>query len=152
MRLSLAVALVFASATAARAGSSSSLLDLSADGTRLLVANTDTGSVSVIDVKARQKLHEVAVGDHPEGVAWAGNVALATVYGDDAVQFVETATGKIVHTLAVADEPYGIVTTRDGKFAYVTHDNPGTVSEIDVASRKVTRTVAVGHGCRGLAI
>ncbi len=152
MRSLFAFALLLGSAAACPAGSSSSLLDLSADGSRLLVANTDAGSVSVIDVKARQKLVEVAVGDHPEGVAWAGNLALATVYGDDAVQFINAATGRVVHTLAVADEPYGIVTTRDGAFAYVSHDYPGTVSEIDVAGRKVTRTFAVGKDCRGLAL
>ena len=152
MRLPLAVALVLTLAATAPAGSSSSLLDLSADGTRLLVANTDTGSVSVVDVTTRRKLVEVAVGDHPEGVAWAGNLALVTAYGDDAVQFVETTTGKLAHTLAVADEPYGIVTTRDGRFAYVSHDYPGTVSEIDVAAREVTRTFAVGKGCRGMAL
>jgi YVTN family beta-propeller protein len=137
---------------AAHAGSSSSLLDLSPDGTKLLVANTDTGSVSVVDLKTRQKLSETPVGDHPEGVAWAGSIALVTVYGDDVVKFVDTATGKVEFTLPVVDEPYGIVVTKDAKWAYITHDYFGSVSEIDVTARKVTRNFTVGKDCRGLAI
>jgi YVTN family beta-propeller protein len=135
------------------AGSSNSLLDVSPDGSRLAVANTDTGTVSVVDLKQRKKLAEFPCGDHPEGVAWAGDSTtfLATVYGDDCVHFYHAEKGHQL-TLKVDDEPYGIVTTKDGKFAYVTHDYPGTVSEIDVAARKVLRTFMVGPGARGIAL
>ena len=140
-------------ASVASAGSSNSLLDVSPDGMLLAVANTDSGTVSVVDLKARKKLAEYPCGDHPEGVAWAGNsgVFLATVYGDDRVLFYDAAKGH-VFSLPVDDEPYGIVTTKDGKFAYVSHDYPGTVSEIDIVARKVTRTFTAGPNARGLAI
>jgi YVTN family beta-propeller protein len=135
------------------AGSSNSLLDVSPDGSRLAVANTDSGTVSVVDLKSRKKLAEFPCGDHPEGVAWAGNSGtfLATVYGDDRVLFFDAAKGHIF-SLPVDDEPYGIVTTKDGKFAYVSHDYPGTVSEIDIAARKVTRRLAAGPNSRGIAL
>jgi YVTN family beta-propeller protein len=129
-------------------------MDVSPDGARLLVANTDNGTVTVVDVAKRQAVCELPAGDHPEGTAWVGrtSVGLVTVYGDDKVLFLDADAGKVIHTLKVDDEPYGIVTTRDGKFAYVTHDYPGTVSEIDISARKVTRTFKVGSGCRGLAL
>lgn len=151
-QLLIAVALLLPAP--AFAGSSNSLLDVSPDGSRLLVANTDTGSITVVDLKTRKPLCEIPAGDHPEGVAWVGNgpLALATVYGDDMVLFLDADQKKVVHTLKVADEPYGVVTTRDGKFAYVTHDYPGTVSEIDIAARKVSRTFKVGNDCRGIAL
>lgn len=135
------------------AGSSNSLLDVSPDGSRLAVANTDSGTVSVVDLKQRKKVAEFPAGDHPEGVAWVGGSGtfLATVYGDDCVRFYDAAKG-YQFTLKVDDEPYGIVTTKDGKFAYVTHDYPGTVSEIDIPARKVARTFAVGPGARGIAL
>jgi YVTN family beta-propeller protein len=149
--LGLCVCVIMASSLFA--GSSNSLMDVSPDGTRLAVANTDTGTVSVIDLKSRKKLAEFPCGDHPEGVAWAGNSTtfLSTVYGDDCVHFYDVEKGH-QFTLPVSDEPYGIVTTKDGKFAYVSHDYPGTVSEIDLTLRKVTRTFAVGPGARGIAI
>jgi YVTN family beta-propeller protein len=153
MRL-LPPALVCLLAAPALAGSSSSLLDVSPDGTRLLVANTDNGTVTVVDLKARKPLGEVAVGDHPEGVAWVGNgpLAVATAYGDDRVLLLDTERMAVAHALDVADEPYGVVTTTDGRFAYVTHDYPGTVTEIDLSARRVARTFQVGAGCRGVAL
>jgi YVTN family beta-propeller protein len=150
MRSACVLTLVLAGV--ARAGSSSSLLDVSPDGSRLLAANTDTGTVSVIDLKARTRLFELPAGDHPEAAAWAGPVGLATVYGDDRVVFFDPPAGVVTHVLPVADEPYGIVTTRDGKRAYVSHDYPGTVTEIDVPGRAVLRTFKVGENCRGIAL
>src|SRR5436305_1326745 len=135
----------------AQAGSSNSLLDVSPDGLRLTVVNADNGTVSFVDLKSRKVLKEVAVGDKPEGVAWIGGsmVAAVTVYREDRVVFVDAAAG-VVDSLAVANEPYGIVATRDGRRAYVTHEYPGKVSEIDLQQRKVLRTFDAGSMVRGI--
>jgi YVTN family beta-propeller protein len=150
----LLAALLLGPTLSARAGSSNSLLDVSPDGSRLLVANADNGTVSVVDPAARKVLHEIAVGDKPEGVTWIGTGPLAavTVYRDDLVVFLDTARGKVVGRLKVADEPYGIVATRDGSRAYVTHEYPGTVSEIDLKARTVLRQMPVGSMVRGIAL
>ncbi len=134
----LFVALVLASIRPLHAGSSNSLLDLTPDGKRLLVANADNGSVTVVDATAHKAVCEIAVGDKPEGVAWIGNGPLAavTVYGEDVLAFIDADAGKVVEKLRVADEPYGIVITKDGRRAYVTHEYPGTISEIDLSSEK----------------
>jgi YVTN family beta-propeller protein len=136
------------------AGTSNSLLDVLPDGSRLLVANSDNGSVTVVDPVARKALHEIAVGDKPEGVTWIGSGPLAAVavYREDLVVFVDTAAGKVVERLHVANEPYGIVATRDGKCAYVTHEYPGLVSEIDLEARKVLRQFKAGNMVRGVSL
>jgi YVTN family beta-propeller protein len=136
------------------AGSSNSLMDITPNGNRLLVANADNGSVTVVDTTTNKALREITVGDKPEGVSWIGNgpVALVTVYNEDIVAFVDTETGKIVEKLAVPDEPYGIVVSKDGRFAYVTHEYPGIVSEIDLGKRKVVRQMKAGSMPRGLAL
>lgn len=148
----LPAVLVLALAAPAFAGSANSLLDVSADGSRLLVANTDSGTVTVVNLKSKTVHCELPAGDHPEAAAWAGNVGLVAVWGDDRLLFLDADAKKITHILHVADEPYGLVTTADGKFAYLTHDYPGTVSEIDVAARKVTRSFKVGPFARGITI
>ena len=61
------------------AGSSNSLLDVSSDGKRLLVVNSDNGSVTVVDTAERKALREIIVGDKPEGAAWIGDGPLAAV-------------------------------------------------------------------------
>ncbi len=136
------------------AGSSNSLMDVTPDGKRLLVANSDNGSVTVVDAITHKALREIAVGDKPEGVAWIGNgpLALVTVYNEDIVAFVDTDNGKIVEKLPVADEPYGIVAVKDGGIAYVVHEYPGIISEIDVVKRKVLRQMKAGSMPRGLAL
>ncbi|HEY2784382.1 MAG TPA: di-heme oxidoredictase family protein [Fimbriiglobus sp.] len=154
MRAIPILSLLFLLSNTSSAGTSNSLLDVTPDDKRLAVANTDSGTVTIVDLQTRKALCELPAGDHPEGVAWVGNgpLLLATVYGDDRVIFYDAEQRKCVKILKVADEPYGVVTTKDGKYAYVTHDYPGTVSEIDVTNRKVSRTFAVGQGCRGVAL
>jgi YVTN family beta-propeller protein len=154
VRLLLAVLSVAYASGSSRAGSSNSLLDVTPDGKRLLVANADNGSVTVIDAAANKALCEITVGDKPEGVAWIGKGPLAavTVYNEDIVAFVDTESGKIVEKLGVPDEPYGIVVTKDGSRAYVTHEYPGTVSEIDLGQQKVLREMKAGSMVRGLAL
>jgi YVTN family beta-propeller protein len=141
-------------AGASRAGKSNSLLDVSPDGSRLLVANADNGSVSVVDTKERKLLREIKVGDKPEGVAWIGKgpLAVATVYREDLVVFLDTETGQVLKKLSVADEPYGIVANAEGTRAWVTHEYPGLVSEIDLKERKVSRTMKAGVFLRGIAL
>ncbi len=149
----IAAALFFCPLCPVDAGSSNSLLDITPDGQRLLVANADNGSVTVIDALTNKALGEIAVGDKPEGVAWIGNgpLAVVTVYNEDIVAFVDTNRGRVVEKLRVSDEPYGIVVTKDGSRAYVTHEYPGVVSEIDLGRRQVLREMKAGERVRGLA-
>ena len=101
------------------ANTSNSLMDVSPDGSLLIVANPDNGTVSVVDAAQRKKLHEIKVGDKPEGVTWigAGPLAAVTIYNADRVVFLDAREGRVVKTLPVADEPYGIVSKRDGSRA-----------------------------------
>jgi YVTN family beta-propeller protein len=153
MRSVFAPAVALLTAALAFAGSSNSLIDVTPDGTRLFVANSDNGTVTVVDLMERKALREIRVGDHPEGVAWVGNgpLALVSVYRDDKLVFVDTATGK-TEPLPCAAEPYGVVATKDGKRAYVSHDYPGLVSEIDLVGRKIVRTIPAGAWARGIAL
>src|SRR5262245_38938596 len=90
--------LALLSATPAFAGTSNSLMDGSPDGKRLLVVNADNGTVTVVDTAARKKLHEIPVGDKPEGVTWVGGGPLAavTVYREDTLVFLDAEKGKVV--------------------------------------------------------
>jgi YVTN family beta-propeller protein len=151
----LGIAAVFCWLTAsAWAGSSNSLLDVSTDGARLLAVNTDNGTVTVVDTLARKVLHEIKVGERPEGVTWIGNGPLAavTLYREDAVVLFDASSGKVVKKLSVADEPYGIIADKAGRRAWVTHEYPGLVSEIDLKTQKVLREIKVGTNVRGLAL
>src|SRR5207248_7023068 len=120
----------------------------------LLVVNPDNGSVTVVDVANRKAVREIKVGEKPEGVCWIGGGPLAavTVYRDDRVVFFNAQDGRILKQLRVPDEPYGIVANKAGTRAWVTHEYPGLVSEIDLQDLAVIDTVNVGAFVRGLAL
>lgn len=133
---------------------SNSLMDISADGKLLACSNRDSGTVTIVDLVKKEKLHEVPVGKHPEGVAFLGrshNLAVA-VYADDRVAIVDGDAGKLTRQIDVFDEPYGVVSTKDGRRIFVTLDYPGQVVEIDPAAGKVTRTFDAGKFTRGIAL
>ena len=138
----------------ARAGASSSLMDISADGKLLACTNRDSGTVSIVDLATHKKLREVKIGRKPEGVAFLGKShrLAAAVYDDDLVVFVDADSGTVLGKTEVFDEPYGVVSAPDGSRMFVTLDYPGQIVEIDAASFKPVRSFDAGKFPRGLAI
>jgi YVTN family beta-propeller protein len=99
---------------------------ISGDGATLYVTNYFSNTVSIVDISAL----DTAIG--------RGEVS-----GDAAV----------VHTVKVAEGPYGIALSPDGKQLYVAHfGSTHVVSVIDVDSRTVIDTIGMSHGMvRGVA-
>ena len=127
----LAGLLVISAGPAALGGSSNSLMDVSPDGARLLVANPDNGTVTVVDLGRQMALREIRIGDKAEAVSWVGNgpEAIAVSYTEDLLVFFNAEDGKTLARLKTAAEPYGIVANKDGTTAWITHEYPGLVSE-----------------------
>ncbi len=145
---------LFVASSVARAGTTNSLLDLSSDGKLLLAANTDNGTVTVIDTAAATVLREIAVGEQPEGVTWigAGPLAAVTLFRADRLVLFDALAGTVLASIPVPADPYGVVATTDGRRLWVSHDYAGSVSEIDPLARAVVRTIPVGPSARGLAL
>ncbi len=135
-------------------GTSNSLLDLSADGTLLACSNRDSGSVTIIDAKTLTKLREIKVGHKPEGVTFLGESHQLAVaeYADDQIAFVDADSGEVLGRCEVFDEPYGLVSNRDGSRIWVTLEYPGQLVEINTKTRKVLRTLSAGSFPRGVAL
>ncbi len=116
-----------------------------ADGSRVYVANINSGTVSVIDANAGRKLADIAVGGKPEGIAlspdgrelWVGDLEAPRV------QVIDTATLKPVAEVAVDPVAIRVAISPDGRTVVTSNLVAGTISEIDRATRKVRRTIAV---------
>ncbi len=136
------------------AGQSNSLMDVSQDGKRLAVANTDSGTVTVFDVQSRKPLAEIPVGTKPEGVTWVGKSYLlaVTLYSEDKVVIIDGEKLSVIKAITTEDEPYGIVSTMDGKNLYATHEYPGKVSEINTTNFTVSKVFSAGKMTRGIAL
>lgn len=138
----------------ATAGSSNSLMDISTDGALLACSNRDSGTVTVVDLASGKKLHEVKVGEKPEGVSFLGGThkLAVAVYHDDKVVFLDGDSGRTLGHTDVFDEPYGVVSDAAGGRVFVTLSYPGQVVEIDANTRTVTHTINAGPFARGIAI
>lgn len=136
------------------AGASNSLMDVAPNGKALIVANNDSGTVTLVDLVKNEAVREIKVGKKPEGVTWigAGPLAAVTLYHEQAVVIIDTSTGKIEKTIRVPAEPYGIVADKAGKLAWVSHEYPGVISEIDLGAGKVLREIPAGAMPRGIAL
>lgn len=152
---SIAFLICCLSAIPVQAGTSNSMLDISADGKWLVSANRDNGTISIANLQTNKVVHEIPVGHHPEGVTFLGattNVAV-TVYGDDQVVLCDGEKGTVTARIDVTDEPYGIVATPDGSRVYATLEYPTQVVEIDVPQQKILRTIDLGgNAIRGEAL
>jgi len=125
--------------------------DVSWDGKYVYLVYTKDGVsnrvVSVMDkdthtVTARADVNN---GAYAVAVTPDGKFAYATnfdVYGT--VTVTDTATNLVVSTITVGSYPLGIFITPDGTSAYVANYLDGTVSVIDIASKTVSKTIAVG--------
>ena len=92
------------------AGADPEQLAISADGTRLYVANEDTETLSVVDIASGKVLASVKVGEEPEGVTIRpdGKVVYVTCEGDGAVFAIDTQTNKLLKRIPVGPRPRSI--------------------------------------------
>jgi YVTN family beta-propeller protein len=103
------------------AGSDPEQFDLSADETRLFVANEDAGRASVVDIASGKLLASIPVGLEPEGVAVTpdGRWVFVTNESDNAVSVIDARTLKVVRSVRVGKRPRDIAFAPDSSFAYV---------------------------------
>jgi YVTN family beta-propeller protein len=113
-------------------------LDVSADGTRLYVANEDTAQLTVVDVPSGHIVQTIRVGDEPEGVAIRpdGKVVYVTSEADGQVFAIDTATNTLLTKITVGHRPRSIAFLPDSTRAYVTLENEGAITVIDAVRHR----------------
>jgi YVTN family beta-propeller protein len=126
-----------------QAGADPEQLDISADGTRMYVANEDTAQVSVVDVPSGKIVATVKVGEEPEGVTIRpdGQVVYVTSEDDGAVFAIDTRTNKVVARIPAGHRPRSIGFLPDGSRAYVTLENDGALALIDSQKHKFLKLI-----------
>ena len=69
---------------------------------------------------------------------------------DNTVSVISTTSDTVVQTIPVANSPFGVAITPNGKFAYVSSQS-GVLTVIDTATNSVARTFPIGGAPFGLA-
>ncbi len=131
-------------------------LAVSADGSRLLVANQSAGSVSLVDLASKRVIRETKTGDRPIGVAISPDGRRGLVahwFGYDvAVLDLTDDRLAIEGRVEVGPEPRGVVISGDGSTGFVALGASNEVVRVNLATRKVGGRAAVGREPRGLAL
>lgn len=133
-------------------------LRLSPDGKTLYVANMRGASVSVIDVDTLKETGRIKVGQGPVQVGFApdGRQAYVSLSATNQLGLIDTRQQRLIGKVAVGRTPIQMVATSAG-LVYVANQGSAqapdqTVSVVDVAKRRVVRTVVTGKGAHGTAM
>lgn len=118
---------------------------VSGDRSTAYVSNVAAGTVSVVDLRAMQKLSDLQIGGNPEGLALTRDGKELWVGDNSAprVRVIDLASGKIVAVLSSEPMPIRIAMSRDGKTAISSNIGTGSISVYSVPQRKFLRTIPV---------
>lgn len=123
-------------------------LALSPDESRLFATNAQSGTLTVVDTASNEVVGTVAVGKMPHAVAVTpdGKQVWIVNADEDAIAIVHPTSVRVIGRLSLGAVPGDgtLCFTPDGSRAYLTIPPRGRVLVIDVASRRVLSSVAVG--------
>lgn len=131
---------------------------LTRDGRRLWVGDLAAPRVQAFDTASFARLGEVAIGPVAIRVAASpdGKAIVTSNLASGTLSVIDPRTMRLVRTIAVSGaREAGQVTilfSRDGKRLYAAETGRDLVAEVDMASGKVLRRIAVGKNGDGLAI
>ncbi|HTY95870.1 MAG TPA: hypothetical protein VMB91_02435, partial [Solirubrobacteraceae bacterium] len=145
-------------------------LQLSADGTSLWVVNTDSDSISQIDVASRTLVREILLGTalptvdpatgrydpaiRPRAIALADSLHKAYVAAEatSAIYVVDTDVGAVVGTIPVGAAPVAVVLSPDDTTLYAVSYEGASVARIDTSTDTVVATLPVRDHPRGASL
>jgi YVTN family beta-propeller protein len=109
------------------------------------MANSTSGTVSVINTTSFTVAATVTVGTSPRGCCVTPDLTKAYVsnFTDGTVSVINTATNLVTATITVGNGPGGIAVTPNGSQVLVANYTDGTVSIISTASNTVTGTITL---------
>jgi YVTN family beta-propeller protein len=118
-------------------------LVVSADGSKLYVADNLGDRASVIDLMSGNVLANIPVGHNPYTVVLSldGKSAYVSNWGENTVSVIDTATLKVTKTIGVDTHPSAMTLNPVYSELYVANSDSDTVSVIDTATNTVVRRI-----------
>lgn len=145
----LFAALVVALGNTSSSDERSATIAVTDDGSQVVVANADSGSVSLIDTQTRTRVAEIPIGAPAQAVTVDGPLAYVTSL-DGRVAVVDLPSRRLTASAPAGVEPYGVVT--DGGRLFVSDYGASSIRVVDRGTLQVTATIATEEYPRGLAL
>lgn len=128
--------------------------DISPDGKEVWAANSEDGTVSVIDTAAKKLLQTVDVqASHSNRLKFTpdGKLVLISDAGGNALVILDAASRSVRKRLNLGKGPEGTLVQPDGAKAYVALSGDNAVAVIDLKTLEVMGKIATGTDPDGLA-
>lgn len=110
----------------------------------LVMTESGRNRLAVYAADGNKLLKAIALPEPPTGICVEGDNAYVTTHGSTGhLQFVSLAEGKCLDRIFTGSGATAPVLAKDKRHLYVCNQFQNTVSEIDLAKKTVTRTVAV---------
>ncbi|MEE9338021.1 MAG: PQQ-dependent catabolism-associated beta-propeller protein [Methylococcaceae bacterium] len=116
---------------------------MSISGDQLYVSNEDDSLVTVVDIKQEKAIKQIPVGVEPEPITvspngkWVASASEAT----NMVHWINRKTLTVEDNTLVDPRPRGLSFTSDSQQLWVTSEMGGTVTILDVATRKKIKSI-----------
>ncbi len=132
---------------------SSSILALTPAGDRLLVANPDSNSLTIVDTLSRSVIAEIPVGLTPLSVAVSPSGAQAYVanQGSHSLSVIALPAGVVTGTIPLGDRPSGVAASPDGRLLAVSETGDDRVRLLDAQGLETLLLIPVADRPYGLA-
>ena len=128
--------------------------DISPDGREYWAANSNDGSVSIMDVAAKKVAQTLDVKTgHSNRLKFTrdGKLVLISDPGNHGLVVLDAASRKEVKRLNVGRQPEGILIAPDGAHAYIAVAGEKTVAILDLKTLEVSARISTGNGPDGMA-
>jgi len=122
------------------------------DGTKVLVPNFGSNTVSIVCTATNRVLATIPVGLGPTAVDVdpTSTTAYVANSGSGTVSVISIPTETVVGTITVGTGPVDVAVSRDGSRVYVSNGGSNTVSVINPTTNTVVATISTGTAPNGL--
>lgn len=119
---------------------------ISADGTRLFIANEDAGQTTVVDIATGNIVRQIEVGEEPEGVDLSqdGRFVYVTAEAENQVHVIDTGRLEVVKVIDVGARPRATGFLGKLERAYVSAENDASLSVLDVSTHAMVGRIPFG--------
>jgi YVTN family beta-propeller protein len=111
----------------------------------IYVANINSGSVSVIDLKLDSVVKIILIGKRAEGIDITkdGSELWVTNIEENFISVINTENYQITDRITTGEEPLRLKFSKDGKHCLVSNSSDGTISVYDSKTKKQIRTIII---------
>jgi YVTN family beta-propeller protein len=131
----------------------SSTIAITQDGSVLVVVNSDSNTITLIDPTVRAVIAELEVGTNPHSVAITsdGLVAYVSNQNSSSITVIDLSRAAVIATLAVGYRPAGVAVSPNGNMLAVAEMGQDTVRFIEASTYKSLSQQSVIDRPYGLA-